>query len=92
VICGIVYLAGVSCATSGTTFAQASYVVSGLPQVTSKPITFIAGGGCYGTCGGSGEAFALHKSSGGYLIFGSSTHTTITSVNLGGISYPLEIQ
>lgn len=92
VICGIVYLAGVVCSAGGTAFSQAFYVVSGLPQVTNKPITFIAGGGCYGTCGGSGEAFALHKNSAGYLIFGSSTHTTITSVNLGGISYPLEIQ
>ena len=93
VICDIVYLAGVSCAASGTPFAQAEYVVYGLPQVTSKSITFIAGIGCYGTCGGgSGEAFALHKNSGGYLMFGSATHTTISSINLGGISYPLEIQ
>jgi len=88
VICGIVYLAGVSCATSGTTFAQASYVVSGLPQVTSKPLTFTAGGGCY-YCGGGGQVSALHTM-GSYLVFGSTT-TTMTNVNLGSISYPLEI-
>jgi len=53
-------------------------------------MTFTAGGGCYGSCGGPGEAFALHKTYNS-LIFGSATITTITSINLGGISFPMEI-
>mmetsp|Transcript_36593 Transcript_36593/g.96811 ORF Transcript_36593/g.96811 Transcript_36593/m.96811 type:complete len:209 (+) Transcript_36593:3-629(+) len=91
VICGIVYLAGVVCSAGGTAFSQADYVVYSLPYTSGKWMTFTAGGGCYGSCGGSGEAFALHKTYDS-LIFGSATHTTITSINLGGISYPLEIQ
>jgi len=89
VICGIVYLAGVACSTN--VFSQAHYIVYGLPSSSTSAKTFIAGGGCYGSCGGTGETFALHVVAGSYLTFGSSTHTSITSINLGGISYPMEI-
>jgi len=87
--CGVVYLAGVSVAVSGS-FSQAIYVVYSSAIATQKDMGFTVSSKTYG--GGSPQgctAQAMIRTD-GYMIYGSNS-CTMPSVSLYGISFPIVV-